>query len=169
MGPALPEGTRPSRAGRRDPFRALDTDPSLGRAPGEFALQGSRGPQNGGLGQSYSLAELGVYVLCCAMLTCPASAHKVNHATFFSYSRADAGTWAACRGCHTLLITKYKTKNQSFQPKAESASPLPKDIARRSIPRACTWAARCPGVSCQNGPSPQGQFHRQSCNLKTRR
>ena len=22
------------------------------------------------------------------------------------------------------------------------------------------------GISCQNGPSPQGQFHRQSCNLK---
>ena len=49
--PALPEGSRSSRAGRRDPFRALDTDPSLGRAPGKFALQGSesRGPQNGGL------------------------------------------------------------------------------------------------------------------------
>ena len=42
MEPALPEGSRPSRAGRRGPFRAPDADPSLGRAPGEFALQGSR-------------------------------------------------------------------------------------------------------------------------------
>ena len=49
-------------AGRRGPFRALDTDPSLGRAPGEFALQGSRGPQNGGLGRSCALTELGVCV-----------------------------------------------------------------------------------------------------------
>ena len=51
-----------SRAGRRGPFRAPDTDPSLGRAPGEFALQGSRGPQNGGLGRSCALTELGVFV-----------------------------------------------------------------------------------------------------------
>ena len=52
--------TTRSKAGRRDPSRAPDTDPSLGRAPGEFALQGSRGPQNGGLGQSCALTELGV-------------------------------------------------------------------------------------------------------------
>ena len=62
MEPALPDGSRPPRAGRRDPFRAPDTDPSLGRAPGEFALQGSRGPQNGGLGRSCTLTELGVCV-----------------------------------------------------------------------------------------------------------
>ena len=62
MEPTLPGGSRPSRAGRRVPFRAPDTDPSLGRAPGEFALQGSRGPQNGGLGRSCTLTELGVCV-----------------------------------------------------------------------------------------------------------
>ena len=62
MEPALSEGARPSRAGRRVPFRALDTDSSLGRAPGEYALQGSRGPQNGGLGRSCARAELGVCV-----------------------------------------------------------------------------------------------------------
>ena len=50
------------KAGRCDPFRAPDTDPSLGRAPGESALQGSRGPQNGGLGRSCTLTELGVCV-----------------------------------------------------------------------------------------------------------
>ena len=52
----------PSKVGRRVPFRAPDTDPSLGRAPGEIALQGSRGPQNGGLGRSCALTELGVCV-----------------------------------------------------------------------------------------------------------
>ena len=52
----------PPRAGRRGPFRAPDTDPSLGRALGQFALQGSRGPQNGGLGRSCALTELGVCV-----------------------------------------------------------------------------------------------------------
>ena len=59
-GELVQKGSRPPRAGRCDPFRAPDTDPSLqsrlrlrlGRAPGEFALQGSRGPQNGGLGRS---------------------------------------------------------------------------------------------------------------------
>ena len=62
MEPMLPEGFKPSRAGRHIPFCVLDTDPSLGRAPGEFALQGSRGPQNGGLGRSCARTELGVFV-----------------------------------------------------------------------------------------------------------
>ena len=34
----------------------------------------------------------------------------------------------------------------------------------RSALGRCGW--RLPGISCQNGPSPQGQFHRQSCNFK---
>ena len=62
MEPALPEGPRPPRAGRRVPCRAPDTDPSLGRAPEEIARRGSRGPQNGGLGRSCARTELGVWV-----------------------------------------------------------------------------------------------------------
>ena len=37
------QGSRPSRAGKRGPFCVPDANPSLGRAPGKFALQGSRG------------------------------------------------------------------------------------------------------------------------------
>ena len=50
MEPTLPEGSRPSRAGRRDPFRAPDTDPSL------------VGRQGNSLFRAHALTELGIFV-----------------------------------------------------------------------------------------------------------